>query len=1231
MSDNSSINIPEENWYSLGLPKVYDITIWISVIAVFLIGLLDIARSIFDISGFSRFIADGESIKIKTSVCLILTATGLLLIRLKIQPVLSKLLARLLATGIILIGLSTIYVYFFLAGTGNESFLTRLPFLEILVSPASRMPFLTALNFSLLGAVIILFSADKKVASGIAHFLIIPVILISYFVCVSHMLGVYSAPGVNDISTPCTTGIAFCFLCAAALVMSPYTWLLKEFTSLDTGGIIARRLFPVLIVLPPIIGWLRIHGERTGLFTSNEGVVLVAIAYTVCFLVLVWFTSRFVNLIERKRRYSEAALAESEKRLKYHLENSPLAVVEWDNEFNITQWSDEAEKIFGLKKEEVLGAPIGSLNIIYEEDIPIVEKTMTRLSSGKELKVVSQNRNYTKNREVIECVWYNSVLLGDNGHMTSVMSLVENITPLTKIQKELLESNERYKELVSNARSIILRQDINGRFTYFNEFAQDFFGYTEYEILGKTAFETIVPHVESTGRNLDDLIGKIYENPDNYSVNINENIKKNGERVWIEWHNKALFDKNGVRTGHLAIGVDITKRKKAEESLKFSEEKLWTVLNATQESVYMFDRDGRITMANSTGLKRLNNISENELIGHHLSEFISPDIAESRQSKLNEVFSSGKPSEYEDERSGRTYHHNYFPVFKDNKVSYVVTYSTDITEQKQAEDKLRESEDRFRTIAESLPVMISINPRNESFISFANEHYERAFGFKKGELAGKEVHDIFYYPSERERLYAILNKEGSVSNAEIKVKKADGTPFWVMTSIRTIIFRNEPSHLTASIDITQTKNAQEELQRLNRTLDAHSKSSQVMMHSENEIKYINEVCKVIIENCGHNMVWIGYAQNDKGKSVKPVAYYGFEKGYIDQLKITWDDSERGNGPTGKAIKTGKPSICRNMQTDPAFKPWREAAIKNDFASSIVLPLISDGNPFGAISIYSKEVDPFSENEIILLSEIADDLAYGISYLRLQESERQAHNVIKENEARLKELVATKDKFFNIIAHDLKNPFTSLLGSSELLYENIDQLNKENIKDLAMILNDSAKGGYSILQNLLDWSRSQTGLLRICPQKLNLKDLIDENISNLHLPATNKEISLIYESPEDIHIVADKNMIHTILRNLMSNALKFTRKGGMVSVRAFTGPDKVDVFVKDNGIGISRERVEKLFRLDSKNSMPGTENEQGTGLGLKLSREFAEKMGGKIWVESVENEGSEFCFSIPLNS
>jgi PAS domain S-box len=849
MQSNSSKTGLKQHWYSLDLKSELKIPVWISIITVFVISLLDLAGWKFNITLFKSIIPQWIPMKIITAVYFILAATSLLIIKLDFPAILRKILSRVLAVLLCIGSLITIYVYLYSLIKGHEPSFAGIPYPWFFLPPGLRMSFLTAGNFFLLGCILLFLAANNIKASNIAHALVIPLILISYYVLISYILGVYSSKEMFEVSIGLNTAIAFFGISVAVLLIRPDTWLLRVFLSADTGGIFARKLLPGLMILPLIIGWFRIKGERLELFKSEEGVVLVAITYTVCFLILVLLTARSVNRTDQKRQVMEKAL--------------------------------------------------------------------------------------------------------------------------------------------------------------------------------------------------------------------------------------------------------------------------------------------------------------------------------------------------------------------------------------------RESEERFRTIAESLPVLISIYSSKDSKFSFVNESYEKVFGFKKGELIDKNILDFLYNPEDRLSLDNTLKEKGRVYNKELRVKKTDGTPFWIMTSIRKIMFMNEVAYLIASIDITETKKVQEELLQLNRTLNAHSKSSQAMMHSNYEFKYINEVCKIIIEDCGHSMVWIGYAQNNKLKTVKPVAYYGFDKGYIDHLNITWDHTEKGKGPTGTAIRTGKPSMCRNMLTDPAFKPWRAAAIERGYASSIVLPLLSDGKSFGAISIYSKKTDPFSESEIKLLTALADDLAYGITYLRLAESEREAMRVIKESENKLKDLIATKDKFFNIVAHDLKNPFTSLLGSSELLYDNIDQMSRENISDLALILNDSAKGGYAILQNLLDWSRSETGLLKFNPESLNLRIVVNESLENVQLQVANKGISAISELNEDFFIFTDKNMIDTVLRNLISNAVKYTYKKGTVVVRAKRNTKECIITVKDSGIGIEKEKVETLFRLENSLSLPGTEKEQGTGLGLKLCKEFTERMGGRIWVESKEGKGSEFNFTIPV--
>ena len=184
---------------------------------------------------------------------------------------------------------------------------------------------------------------------------------------------------------------------------------------------------------------------------------------------------------------------------------------------------------------------------------------------------------------------------------------------------------------------------------------------------------------------------------------------------------------------------------------------------------------------------------------------------------------------------------------------------------------------------------------------------------------------------------------------------------------------------------------------MNKAFKALSDSSQATIRAEDEQKYLEEVCRIIIEDCGYSLVWIGFAEDNESKSIRPVAHAGFEEGYLETLELTWADTERGRGPTGTAIRTGKVAMCRNMLTDPAFAPWREQAIQRGYASSIVLPLRLENKVFGAITIYSKEADPFTESELKLLNELADDLSYGIEVLRTKSARIKAEEAYRQSQ------------------------------------------------------------------------------------------------------------------------------------------------------------------------------------------------------------------------------------------
>jgi signal transduction histidine kinase len=238
--------------------------------------------------------------------------------------------------------------------------------------------------------------------------------------------------------------------------------------------------------------------------------------------------------------------------------------------------------------------------------------------------------------------------------------------------------------------------------------------------------------------------------------------------------------------------------------------------------------------------------------------------------------------------------------------------------------------------------------------------------------------------------------------------------------------------------------------------------------------------------------------------------------------------------------------------------------------------------------------------------------------------------LKETNNELQELNATKDKFFSIIAHDLRNPFNLILNFSELLAKKVDNYSPIQIKEFAQITYDSAKNTYKLLENLLSWARIQTGSINSVPENICPSELLIE-IINIYEPiANNKKVKLETVIHSDNSIFADKEMVNAILRNLITNAIKFSYPDKTVKIEIKKQDKNLLFTISDTGIGIGPEYVEKIFNIDSKLSKTGTVGESGTGLGLVLCKEFVEKNNGKIWVESKVGEGSSFKFTLPLS-
>lgn len=245
--------------------------------------------------------------------------------------------------------------------------------------------------------------------------------------------------------------------------------------------------------------------------------------------------------------------------------------------------------------------------------------------------------------------------------------------------------------------------------------------------------------------------------------------------------------------------------------------------------------------------------------------------------------------------------------------------------------------------------------------------------------------------------------------------------------------------------------------------------------------------------------------------------------------------------------------------------------------------------------------------------------------------REKNMELTRAENALKDLAATKDRLLSIISHDMKNPFNALLSFSESLTDENSKLSDTQIKEYGKQINSAAQQLYKLIETLLEWARAQSGKFEYRFENIDLRNIINENIGILSINAEKKNIQVISFVSNETIVYCDKNTVSIVLRNLLDNAIKFTRFNGEVSISASYKDNFVEIAVKDNGVGMDQNTIDNLFRIDVHKTSVGTSNEYGTGLGLLIVKEFIDKNSGSIRVESKTGEGSTFYFTIPSGS
>lgn len=434
---------------------------------------------------------------------------------------------------------------------------------------------------------------------------------------------------------------------------------------------------------------------------------------------------------------------------------------------------------------------------------------------------------------------------------------------------------------------------------------------------------------------------------------------------------------------------EVAERKQAETALRESEEKYRNLVERANDGVCII-QNGKVEYCNQR-LAELWGGTIDEIVGKDFIEFLHPDSLEEVALRYKKrMAGEDVPAIYEAMLKRR----DGSGVFVEMNAGIIqfqgepadMAIIRDITERRRAEEALRQSEERYRSTLDNMLEGCQIIGFDWRYI-YVNDAVVRHGRQTRETLLGHTMMEA--YPGfEENEIFPVLQrcmKERTVSMIETRFDFPDGSTGWFELSI-------EPAPegiFVLSIDITERKLAEEALQRYYRALKVMSLCNQILVRSTNEQELLDEICHAVVGEGGYRMAWVGYAENDEARSVRPVAQCGLEDGYLEKERITWDDTERGLGPTGTAIRTGQVSVISDIPNDPAYAPWRENAVERGYASSIALPLAANGQVFGALNIYASETGAFDRKEIELLTELADDLAFGITALRTRRERDRA--------------------------------------------------------------------------------------------------------------------------------------------------------------------------------------------------------------------------------------------------
>ncbi len=745
-----------------------------------------------------------------------------------------------------------------------------------------------------------------------------------------------------------------------------------------------------------------------------------------------------------------------------------------------------------------------------------------------------------------------------------------------KILSNEISELRQYQFITETVTDAIFAIDTNGNISFWNKASESLFGYTRSEVYGKFLGKIL----DVFDQNYLNVLKEQLKTLGFWKVNLTV-YKKNGDKEIVE----AKFSNSKENSNYIIVlCTDVTERTLIEQRLRASEEEYKNILDSTSNLICSLDLNGKIIFANPKFISTLI-YSEKEILGKNIKEIIDPEFLRSNEFDLK---FSGKEKHlsfeipFVSKFGGKVIlEADFMPIYQNNLIKSIGGIFKNISFEKNISREL----DVFKSSYQAFQDGVAIECDRK--ITLANNAFAEIFGYKnEHDILNKDFFD-FVAENDIQKISGYFNlidmDKDFPTRFEFLGKRKDNGFFFAEVTIGTFKSDKKTFVVTVVRDVTERK-----------------RSQQIIKESEEKYRNITE-----------NIDDFLFTYERIGNLIRPIFYTS--------------SVERVTGYTQSDFLSDSRLFIKIIYPDDF--PSLRKKIKNFISSKIQ---ITSEFEFRIINKHGNIV--WIRTKITLARDSAGKAQkfYGlVSDITLRKKAEEELHKTTENLVKLNE---TKDRFISIISHDLRTPFSSILGFTDLLLSDSDLTQTEK-KQYVEFIRESSKSMLSLVNSLLDWTRLQTGRIRFEPERIEATEIIENSFNALSGVAFQKKIQLVSNVQENTFIFVDKDLIFQVFNNLISNAIKFTHENGTIAISSSPTSRArfIQFSVKDNGIGIKTENLDKLFNIDSKFTSEGTSGEKGTGLGLSLVREIIEKHGGTIWVESIENSGSDFNFTLPIAS